>query len=36
LATGGKSLLQYGWTNQAGVTTGYIVTLVTESVRSLK
>ncbi len=36
LATGGKSLLQYGWTNQAGVSSGYIVTLVTESVRSLK
>lgn len=36
LLTDGKSLLQYQWTNQAGVSTGYIVTVVSEGVRSLK
>jgi hypothetical protein len=36
LLTGGKSLLQYQWTNQAGVGANSIITLVTEGVRSLK
>lgn len=36
LLTAGKSLLQYQWTNQAGVAAGYIVTLASEGVRSLK
>ena len=36
LVTGGKSLLQYIWTNQGGVGANSIVTLATESVRSLK
>ena len=36
LITDGKSLLQYQWNNQAGVASGYVVTVVTEGVRSLK
>lgn len=36
LATAGKSLLQYQWTNQAGVGANYIVTVASEGVRSLK
>jgi hypothetical protein len=36
LATGNKSVLQYTWINQAGVTSGYIVTLVEEMLRTLK
>lgn len=36
LATKGKSLLQYGWTNQAGVAANYNVTVVTEAIRGLK
>lgn len=36
LLTDGKSLLQYQWTNQGGVAANYIVTVITEGVRSLK
>jgi hypothetical protein len=36
LVTGGKSLLQYQWTNQGGVAANSIVTVVTEAVRSIK
>jgi hypothetical protein len=35
LATGGKSLLQYQWTNQAGVVANYIVTVASEGIRKL-
>lgn len=35
LTTAGKSLLQYQWTNQAGVAANYIVTVATEGVRAL-
>lgn len=34
--TGDKSILQYTWTNQAGVASGYLVTLATEGIRLLK
>ncbi len=36
LATAGKSLLQYQWTNQGGVGANSIVTAAVESIRSLK
>lgn len=36
LFTGNKSILQYRWTNQAGVAAGSFVTAVTESHRTLK
>jgi hypothetical protein len=36
LATGNKSVLQYSWTNVAGVAANDIVTLAAEMVRSLK
>lgn len=36
LATAGKSLFQYQWTNQAGVGANYIVTVASEAIRSLK
>lgn len=36
LATKGKSLLQYGWTNQSGVSSGYNVTVLSEGIRGLK
>lgn len=36
LATGDKSVLQYGWTNQGGVGANSIVTLTQEAIRTLK
>ena len=36
LSTAGKSLLQYQWTNQAGVAANSIVTVAQEGIRSLK
>lgn len=36
LATGSKSVLQYAWTNQAGVGANSIVTLFAEMIRALK
>lgn len=36
LLTGGKSLLQYQWTNQGGVAANSIITAATEGLRSLK
>lgn len=36
LVTGGKSLLQYQWTNQGGVGANSIVTVVSEGIRSIK
>lgn len=36
LSTAGKSLLQYQFTNQAGVAANYIVTVAQEGIRSLK
>lgn len=36
LLTGGKSLLQYQWTNQGGVGANSIISVATEGVRSLK
>lgn len=36
MATGNKSVLQYSWTNKAGVAANDIVTLSTQSVRTLK
>lgn len=36
LATAGKSLLQYQWTNQGGVGANSIVTIASEGIRSLK
>jgi hypothetical protein len=36
LATAGKSLLQYQWSNQGGVGANYIVTVASEGLRSLK
>lgn len=36
LFTGNKSILQYRWTNQAGVAAGSFITAVTESHRTLK
>jgi hypothetical protein len=36
LSTGNKSVLQYTWTNQAGVAANSIVTATTEQIRTLK
>lgn len=36
LATVGKTLLQYQWTNQAGVAANYLVTVAHEGIRGLK
>lgn len=36
LFTGNKSILQYTWTNQAGIVAGSFITAVTESHRTLK
>lgn len=36
MATGNKSVLQYTWTNKAGVAANDIVTLATQSIRTLK
>lgn len=36
LATAGKSLLQYVWTNQGGVGAGSLITVTAEGIRSLK
>lgn len=36
MATGQKSVLQYAWTNKAGVAANDIVTLATQSIRTLK
>jgi hypothetical protein len=36
LNTGGKSVLQYTWTNQGGVAANSIVTVATEGIRTLK
>lgn len=36
MATGNKSVLQYSWTNKAGVAVNDIVTLATQAIRTLK